>query len=136
METTAHQAKAQGKNMPVSWKDCTEIGRFLKGDSVEKAKRKLNKVIEKDLPVPYTKFDSDAGHRSGHGDSGGFPVKAAENVLEVLESAESNAEHEGLNPSNLYVEDFITNQGREFRTPGRHQGTNKRAHVEIVVGEK
>lgn len=133
MQTSAHQAKAVGRNMPVSWKDVTEIGRFVKGDPVEKAERKLEKVIEKDLPVPYTKF-SGAGHRSG-GQEGRYPVKAAGEVLEVLRSAASNAEHEGLNTANLKIQEFITNKGREFRTPSRHPGKTKAAHVTIIVGE-
>jgi large subunit ribosomal protein L22 len=136
MELDAHQAFAQGRNMPVSWKDCTEIGRFIKGDSVEKAERKLEKVIEKDLAVPYTKFDSDVGHRSGHGDSGRYPEKASKEILEVLRSAASNAEHEGLNPGALEVQNVITNKGQEMRTPGRHPGETKAAHVKIIVGER
>jgi len=137
LETETHQAKAIGKNMPISWKDATEIGRFIKGDKVEKAIGKLEKVIEKDLAVPYTKFDSDVGHRSGPGDSGRYPVKAAEHILEVLEEAEANAEHEGLNPGALAVDNVITNQGQEFVTPGRFRGEKtKAAHVKIVVGEQ
>ncbi|MFB6203228.1 MAG: 50S ribosomal protein L22 [Candidatus Nanohaloarchaea archaeon] len=136
VETEPHQAKAVGDNMPVSWKDCTEIGRFVKGDTVEKAKRKLEMVTEEELAVPYTKFDSDVGHRSGQG-SGRYPVKAAKHVLEVLEAAESNAEHEGLNPGSLEVQKFITNKGQEMQTPGRFRGeTTKAAHVKIVVGER
>ena len=137
METESHQAYAKEENMPVSWKDVTEIGRFIKGDKVEKAIGKLEKVIEKELAVPFKKYNSDVGHKSGHSDPARFPVKASKNVLEVLESAEGNAEHEGLNTDNLYVQEFITNQGQEFQTPGRHRGqTTKAAHVKIVVGER
>lgn len=136
MEVDAHQAFAKQENMPVSWKDVTEIGRFVKDDSVEKAKRKLNMVTEKELEVPYTKYNSDVGHKPGNSDPGRYPVKAAEHVLEVLESAEANAEHEGLS-GDLFVDEFVTNQGAEFATPGRHRGRKtKRAHVKIVVGER
>jgi large subunit ribosomal protein L22 len=132
----ADEAKAVGKNLPISWKDCTEIGRFIDGDSVEKAERKLEKVIEKDLAVPYTKFDSDAGHRSGHGDSGGYPVKAAEEILELVQAAKSNGEDQGLNPGALKISDVITNQGPEIATPSRHRGrTSKSAHVKVFVSE-
>ena len=136
IETEPHQAKAVGHNMPVSWKDVTEIGRFLKDDSVEKAKDKLQRVIEEDLAVPYTKFDSGAGHHSGSGKSR-YPKNAAEEVLQVLESAESNAEHEGLNTGALEIQKFITNQGQEMRTPGRQPGRKtKAAHLKLVVGER
>lgn len=136
IETEPHQAKAIGKNLRVSWKDVTEIGRFVKGDLVEDAERKLERVIEKELPVPYTKFDSDVGHRSG-GQKGRYPVKAAEEVLEVIRSAKSNAEYEGLNVEGLEVQEFITNQGPRIRTPKRHRGREiKSAHVKVVVGER
>lgn len=136
METESYQAYAKQENMPVSWKDVTEIGRFIKGDKVEKAIGKLEKVTEKELAVPYTKYDSDVGHRSGHSDPARYPVKAAEHVLEVLENAKSNARYEGLNDE-LYVQEFITNKGQEFVTPGRFRGRKtKSAHVKIVVGER
>jgi large subunit ribosomal protein L22 len=137
IDIEAHQARALGKNMPISWKDATEIGRFIKGDTVEKAERKLEEVTEKELHVPYTKFDSDAGHRSGAGDSGKYPVKAAEHMLEVVQEAASNAEHQGLNPASLHVENVITNKGNEYATPGRFRGEKtKAAHVNVIVGEK
>ncbi|MFQ3274916.1 MAG: large subunit ribosomal protein L22 [Candidatus Nanohaloarchaea archaeon] len=136
LQTEPHEAKAVGKNMRVSWKDCTEIGRFIKGDEVEKAKNKLERVIEKDLPVPMTKFNSDAGHKSGGG-PGKYPVKASEKMLELLEQAESNAENEGLNKNALKVGNVVTNQGPSIRTPKRHRGREiKSAHVNIIVEQK
>lgn len=135
LETEPHQAKAVGNDLRVSWKDVTEIGRFVKGDTVEKAENKLERVIEKELPVPYTKF-SGASHRSG-GQEGRYPEKAAKEVLSVIRGARSNAEDQGLNTDALEIQEFITNQGQEFRTPGRHRGeTIKSAHVKIIVGER
>lgn len=64
-------------------------------------------------------------------------MKAAEEVLKLLRSAESNAENEGLNTAALEVQEFITNQGPRFRTPKRHRGREiKSAHVKIIVGER
>ncbi len=131
IQTEPHQAKAVGNDLRVSWKDVTEIGRFVKGDSIEKAENKLERVIEEELPVPFTKF-SGASHRSGQGE-GRYPKKAAEEVLEVLRSAASNAENEGLNTDNLEIQKFITNQGSRFRTTRGHR--IKSAHIKIVVGE-
>lgn len=136
LTTNEHQAKAQGKNMPVSWKDCTEIGRFVQDEKIDQAISKLEKVTEKDLEVPYTKFDSDVGHRPGQSTPGKYPVKAAEEVISVLKNAKNNAEQEGLNTDATVIKEFITNQGREFRTPSRHQGTTKAAHVKIIVEEQ
>lgn len=136
MKVESHQSYAKEENMPVSWKDVTEIGRFVKGDEVEKAERKLRMVTEKELAVPFTKYNSDVGHKSGHSKPARYPVKAAEHVLEVLNSAKKNAENEGLNDT-LYVQEFITNKGTEFATPGRSRGEKtKAAHVKIAVGER
>ncbi len=136
MELESHQAMAHGKNMPVSWKDCTEIGRFVKNDSVEKAERKLRLVAKEELAVPFTKFNADVGHKPGQG-AARYPVKAAEHVLKVLNSAKHNAEHEGLNVDELEIQGFVTNKGREFVTPSRHRGRKtKAAHVKIIVGEQ
>lgn len=130
------EAKAVGKNLPISWKDCTEIGRFIDGESLDKAEHKLEKVIEKEIAVPYTKYDSDAGHTSGHGDSGGYPVKASEEMLDLVRQARSNAKNQGMNPNALEVSNVVTNQGREVATPSRHRGrTNKAAHVKLFVSE-
>lgn len=136
LKTEPHQAKAVGKNLRVSWKDCTEIGRFIKDDSLEKAKKKLENVINKDQPVPYTKFDSDAGHKPGKG-SGKYPVKASQEILDLLNQAESNAENEGLKRNKLEVQNIITNQGPSIRTPKRHRGREiKSAHVKMILGER
>lgn len=136
VQTEEHQAKAVGKNMRVSYKETTEIGRFIKGDSVEKAENKLERVIEKELPVPMTKFDSDAGHKSGGG-PGKYPVKASKEMLEKLRGAVSNAENEGLNIEQLEVQNVISNQGPKMRTPKRHRGREiKTSHVTIIVGEQ
>lgn len=134
--TEPHQAKATDNNMRVSWKHCTEIGRFIKGDSVEKAENKLEEVMKKNLAVPATKFDSDAGHVAGQG-KGRYPVNAAEEVLRLIRAAAANAENEGLNTDQLEIQEFITNKGPKIRTPKRHRGrTIKSAHVKIVVGER
>jgi large subunit ribosomal protein L22 len=136
IETEPHEAKAVGKNLRISWKHSTEVARFIDGEPLEKAKDKLQKVIEKDLAVPYTKFDSDAGHKSGTG-PGRYPVKTAEKMLELVESAESNAEDQGINTDNLEVKNIVTNQGPTMKLPkniGQRKG--KSSHIKIIVGER
>lgn len=122
--------------MRISWKHMTEVGRFIKGDSIEKAENKLERVIKKELPVPMTKFNSDAGHKPGNG-PGRYPEKAAEKMLELVQEAAANADNQGLNKSGLKVENVIVNQGPKLRTPKRHRGrTLKSAHTTVVVEEK
>jgi len=131
------EAKARGVNIGASRKHCTEIGRFIKGDSVEKAKNKLNKVIDKELAVPYTKYNSDLAHRKGDMDSGRYPVNASKEVLKVLENAENNAEYEGMATENLYISEYYATQGNRYLTPKRNRGRKtKSAHLTIKVRER
>ncbi|MDY6789330.1 MAG: 50S ribosomal protein L22 [Candidatus Nanohaloarchaea archaeon] len=137
-EQEALEAKARGVNLSVSRKHCVEIGRFIKGDSVEKAKNKLERVIDKELAVPYTKYNSDLAHRKGGKGPGRYPVNASEEVLELLKSAEQNAIHDhGMAEDNLYISEFYATQGSRFQTPRRHRGEKpKSAHVTIKLREK
>lgn len=131
------EAKARGVNIGTSRKHCTEIGRFIKGDSVEKAKRKLNKVIEKELAVPYTKYNSDLAHKKGGMDACRYPVNASKEVLKVLENAENNAEYEGMSTENLYISEYFATQGNRYLTPKRNRGRKtKSAHVTIKLRER
>ncbi len=137
MADDVRQAKARGVNVSVSRKHCTEIGRFIKGDSVNEAKDKLERVIEKDQPVPYTKYDSDLAHRQGDMDQGRYPVSSAKEVLRILKSAEQNAINEGLAEDSLYIHEFYANQGQSRPTPKRNRGqTPKSAHITIKLRER
>ena len=131
------EAKARGVNIGASRKHCTEIGKFIKGDSVEKAKRKLNKVIEKELAVPYTKYNSDLAHKKGNMDAGRYPVNASKEVLKVLKNAENNAEYEGMATDKLFISEYYATQGNRYLTPKRNRGRKtKSAHLTIKVRER
>lgn len=127
------KAEAKAQNRRVSGKHCIEIGRWIKGDNVEKAKEKLEKVIEKELAVPYTKFNSDLAHKKGMA-SGRYPVRAAEEMLRLVRSAEQNGKYEGMN--DMMVSNVIVNRGRNMRTPKRHRGKSpKSTHINVEVKE-
>ncbi len=131
------EAKARGVNLSVSRKHCMEIGRFIKGDSVEKAKEKLERVIEKDLAVPYTRYNSDLAHRKGGKGPGRYPINASKEVLKLLKSAEQNAiNNQGMAQDRLYISEFFTTQGQRFQTPRRQRGEKpKSAHITIKLRE-
>ncbi|MCJ7478870.1 MAG: 50S ribosomal protein L22 [Candidatus Nanohaloarchaeota archaeon QJJ-7] len=137
MEVQEEEAVARGENLPISRKHAREVGEFIKGESVEEAKQKLDRVTEEEQAVPYTRHDAEQSHRKGSMDSGRYPVKTAEEMLELLQSAESNARYEGMNTDNLKVTGVMINQGNRMLTPKRHRGRKaKAAHVTIKVGEK
>lgn len=136
-EQEPQEAKARGVNVDASHKHCTEIGNFIRGDDVDTAKEKLQKVIDKEQPVPYERFDSDLAHRKGDMAAGRYPVESAKEVLTVLKSAEQNAIYEGMNEDGLYIAEYFANQGNKFQTPKRNRGRRpKSAHITIKLRER
>lgn len=138
----AESAKALGKELHISPKDCQEICKEIKGMKLEKAQDYLESVVKKDKAVPYTRHDKKKGHRKGKGiDSGGYPVKAAKSILDVLENVQANAEYKGLLFERLVIIHASANKGIEYpgfqpRAFGRASPSNTpTTNVEIVVKE-
>lgn len=137
MQVHDDEAVARGRNLPISRKHAREVAEFIKGESVDDARRKLERVADEELAVPYTRHDGNQAHRSGGTGPGRYPVKTAEEMLELLGSAESNATHEGMRAEDLVVTGVMVNQGNRYYTPKRHRGRRpKAAHVTIKVGER
>ena len=90
--------KASGREVRVSHKSAREVCRTIKGMKLTQAKRYLRDVIAKKEAVPFRRFKKKAGHRRGLANAfaGRYPVKAANHILKVLQSAEANAEYKGL----------------------------------------
>lgn len=101
-ETTA---KASGRELRVSPKHAREVCKTVKNMRLDQAKEYLNLVIEKKKPIPYGRHKKKVGHRHGlrKPPSGRYPVKAAQNILRILESAEANAEFKGLDTERLKI---------------------------------
>ena len=134
METK--EAKASGNDLPLSWKGVVMIGNFIRGKTVEKSKRLLREVMEEKTAVPFTRFNKDRGHKKGEIAAGRYPVRAAGEILNLLESAESNAVNMGMNANNLVISRFIGNKGStSWRSGRKRRRQAKRAHVEIYLSE-
>ena len=71
-----------------------------------------------------------------------IPVKASEQILNVLESAQSNAENKGLDVDRLRIIHAAAYQGIKLKrfTPRAHGRASPKlettTHVEIVLDEK
>ncbi len=133
-------AKAYGKELHISPKDSLEICKEIKGMRLEKARNYLEDVMEKEQPVPYSRHNGKKAHRKGEGQSsGGYPVKAAGKILEVLQNVEANAEYKGLALEDLRIIHASAKRGMKF--PGIQPRAFGRAspsetpttNVEIVV---
>ncbi len=136
-------AKAMGRELHVSPKDSVEICKKIKGMRLDEAQEYLEAVVKKEKSVPYSKHDKKRAHRSGSGtDSGGYPVKAAESILDVLENVGANAEYKGLASGRLGIIHASAKKGIEFpgfqpRAFGRSSPSNRpTTNVEVVVREE
>ncbi len=129
-------ATAKGLSLPVSRKQCVEVCRMINRKSVDKARAMLKNVIALKSPVPATKFKRDIPHRSGSFGPGRFHVKAAKEVLGIINSAVSNAEVKGMKASSLVITKASACKGPTAWRYGRQSRRHaKRTHVEIVVEE-
>ncbi|MFP4005871.1 MAG: 50S ribosomal protein L22 [Candidatus Hadarchaeia archaeon] len=135
-------AKAMGRELHISPKDSVEICQEIKGMMLPQAQEYLRSVIRKEKSVPYNRHGKKRAHRKGKGvDAGGYPVKAAKEILGVLENAENNAEYKGLSPDNSRVVHASAKKGIKFEgfTPrafGRASPSNTpTTNIEIVVRE-
>jgi large subunit ribosomal protein L22 len=98
-------AKVSGRDLRVSLKHAKEVCRAIKGMKLEEAKNLLQQVINKKTAIPFRRYKKKAGHRRGlqKAYAGRYPIKAAKNILRVLEGAEANAEFKGLDAERLRI---------------------------------
>jgi len=129
-------AKAVGLALPISRKQSVMICKFIRYKHVQLAKKHLAEVILKKRAVPFTRFNDDVGHRPGMA-AGRYPIKACQNILALLESAESNAQFKGLSTADLVITHVSAQKGPDTWRYGRHiRRQAKRTHIEIVLEEK
>ncbi len=132
--STAGVAKALGKALPVSTKQCVEICKAIKGKPLSKAVALLEAAANLERAIPFTRFTEGAGHKPGIG-PGKYPVKAARQVLQVLKAVEANAQNQGLS-SDLVVIHAAAHQASRSYKYGRHvRRKEKSTHLEVVVKE-
>jgi len=136
-------AIASGRDMKISPKAAREICRFIRGMKLENAKEVLQEVIDKKRPVPYFRHDKTVPHRHGvQGfDAGRYPVKAAGEILRLLESVGANAEFKGLYADRLKIRHIAAHRARVIRdffprAFGRTSPVSEHmTHVEVAVEE-
>jgi large subunit ribosomal protein L22 len=137
-------AKASGRELKVSHKAAREVCRAVRGMTLSAAKEYLRDVMIKKKAIPYTRFKKKLGHRHGlvRSFAGRYPIKASEQILHVIEAAESNAENKGLDVDRLRIMHAAAYQGMKIKrfTPRAHGRAspkyNTTTHVEIVLDEK
>ena len=126
-------------NARLSWKDSIEMGRFLKGMKTAKAKAFLQDVIRKKRALPLPRFNDNRGHKPGKVGPGRYPVNVSKTFLELIESAEKNAGHKGLDEKNLVVKCVFANKGATFSRPRKNElrgQIRKSANISIILEGK
>ncbi|MEM2610589.1 MAG: 50S ribosomal protein L22 [Candidatus Bathyarchaeia archaeon] len=137
----ANTAKASGRELRISPKAAREVCAAIKGMMLDEAKEFLRQVIAKRRAVPYRRYKKKLPHRRGlqKAMAGRYPVKAATKILEVLESAEANAEYKGLDTERLKIIHAAAYPGakiRRYMPRAFGRATPKfetLCHVEIVL---
>lgn len=130
------EATARGRNLRISWKDATEIGKWIKGKATDKAEKMLEEVIAGEQAVPYKKYNKGLAHRPGNMAAGRYPKKAAKEIKRLLNSAVKNAEYEGLS-SDLVIETVKVSPGARYQTPKRQRGREVKAtNIELEISER
>ena len=127
-------AKAIGRDLPISPKFSREICGMIRGMKVEEAVNALGDVISLRKAVPLKRYNKRVSHKKGTG-PGRYPVKAAEAILSVIESAVSNAEYKGLDADNMFVSTISASRGQTMhgRMPRAH-GRATQWNQETVIG--
>lgn len=134
-------ARARGAELHISPKKTYEVMNAIRGKSLEEAKRFLQDVQELKRAVPFRRYNQETAHHKQTG-PGRFPVKVAEQVLHILENAESNADYEGMDTDNLVIAVASCARGRILkshmpRAHGRSTAWNEQTtNVEIVLTEE
>ncbi|HVB12484.1 MAG TPA: 50S ribosomal protein L22, partial [Nitrososphaerales archaeon] len=127
--------RASGREVDVSPKTAREVCKTIRGMFLTDAKEYLEAVKEKRIPVSFRRFKRGSGHRSEINGfhAGGYPVKAATKVLEVLSNLEANAEFKGRDLDRMKIIHAAAARGRIIRayTP-RAQGRSSPSFNTLV----
>lgn len=127
----------------MSPKAAREVCVAIKGKLVKDAKEYLERVESKKQSVPFRRYKRGGAHRSESPGfyTGAYPVKAAKEILKILNNLEANAEFKGLDLDRLKIIHAATLRGRVIRgyTP-RAQGRSSPSfdtlcHIELVATE-
>lgn len=136
--------RASGRELDVSPKKTREVLVAIKGMKVGRAKSLLEAVIEKKQAIAFRRYKQERGHKRSlfkfH--AGGYPVKAASKVLDVLKNLEANAEFRGIDVERLVIVNASSHRGTKVKgyTPrafGRSSPSfNTLTHIELVAKEE
>ena len=136
-------AKASGRELRISQKAAREICRHIRHMGLNQAKAFLERVVTKEQAVPYRRHRKEVSHKAGLQGwyAGRYPVKAAQQVINILNDLEANAEAKGLDTERLRIIHAAAYKGRILkrffpRAFGRSSPNSEiLCHLEFVAEE-
>lgn len=136
ISVTDNMAKASGRFIDVSVKKAVELCNHLRGKRLDSGLKFLDYVIEKKIPVKYSRYQhGGTGHKAGIG-PGRYPVKTCIEIKKILKSAEANAEQKGLDVKSLFIRHISAQKAPIAWHYGRFRRRRmKRSHLEVVLAE-
>ncbi|MFH1439890.1 MAG: 50S ribosomal protein L22 [Candidatus Woesearchaeota archaeon] len=128
-------ARAIGVSLSISTKQSVEVCNAVRGKPVARAKVILEDAINEVKAIPYRKFNKDIGHKPKIG-PGRFPQKTCHAILNIINTAETNAQFKGLNTNGMIVRHICAHKASTPWHFGRQRGIKmKRTHIEVVLEE-
>ncbi len=134
----ARTAKARLEDVNVSYKDLANVCSNVRGRRADAALEFLSEAADGMRPVRYFNYNKRRGHvgRLG-GKKGGWPVKSAKIVRDVLENAMANARSRGLGMCKItHIQANKQHQYPRLAAKGRRMRADmETAFLEIVLTE-
>ncbi|AAR39056.1 NEQ204 [Nanoarchaeum equitans Kin4-M] len=136
-------AKLYAHNLPISTKHAVEIAKMIRYLPLQLAKEMLQKVLDKELAVPFFRYNRDIPHRKKGQihpyfkiKHGRFPENATKWILKELNSVEKNAINLGMDPNKLFIVHIAAHKGvRGYTSVYGRRARRKATHLEIMVAE-
>jgi large subunit ribosomal protein L22 len=140
---TEEVARASGRDLRISPKAAREICNAIRHMRLEEAQQYLQEVIDLKRAVPYRRHKKKVAHRAELQGwfAGRYPVKAAKEILRILNSLEANCENRGLDVERVKLVHAAAQRGRVLkryiprafgRSSPRHDHL---CHIELMAQE-
>jgi large subunit ribosomal protein L22 len=104
-------ARAIGRGMRISTKSSVTVCRAVSGMRLERGKKLLQDLLDQKRSL-----------------SGKYYTNTTKGILDLIKSAEANAESKGIDPESLHIH-AAANQGYTFYRPRRFKRRRERAKV-------
>jgi len=135
--------KASGRDLRISPKAAREICNSIRRTRLDEARRFLQDVIDMKRAVPYRRHKKEVPHKAGLDKwyAGRYPVKAAREILKILDSLEANCEDQGFDVERVRLVHVAAQRARVLkrfipRAFGRSSPNHEHlCHIELLAEE-